>query len=158
MSKDSEPKPDRRSETKTKKGTENDEKKKKEAKLELEGGTYWLTRVVFLRFLSFIYLVAFLVGLNQNKELIGQDGLTPLQGYLGRRDPGPDVYSRLVQCPTVFWWIAPEYTDLGLDLVAAAGIFLSALGKYFLIDLTFFFLYDLLVIQCSISVYYASVF
>merc|ERR1712142_774735 len=43
----------------------------------IEAGSYWLTRIVFLRCIAFIYLVAFLVSLHQNKELIGNNGLTP---------------------------------------------------------------------------------
>ena len=48
----------------------------------LKAGSYWLTRVVFLRFLAFIYLVAFAVSYHQNKELIGDRGLTPARLYL----------------------------------------------------------------------------
>ena len=47
-----------------------------------EAGSYWLTRIVFLRFIAFIYLVAFLVSLHQNKELIGNNGLTPARNFL----------------------------------------------------------------------------
>ena len=46
--------------------------------------TFWLTRVVFLRALAFIYFVAFLVALHQNKELIGDRGLLPVKLYLGQ--------------------------------------------------------------------------
>ena len=54
----------------------------KEESLELGPGTYWLTRVLFLRYLGFIYLVAFLISFHQNKELIGSRGLTPASNYL----------------------------------------------------------------------------
>ena len=50
--------------------------------VELGPGTYWLTRVLFLRYLGFIYLVAFLISFHQNKELIGSRGLTPASNYL----------------------------------------------------------------------------
>lgn len=33
-------------------------------------GQFWLTRIVFLRCLGFIYLVAFLVALNDNEALV----------------------------------------------------------------------------------------
>ncbi len=33
--------------------------------------SFYLTRVIFLRSLAFIYFVAFLVSFHQNKELIG---------------------------------------------------------------------------------------
>ena len=49
---------------------------------DIKAGSYWLTRIVFLRFLAFIYLVAFLVSYHQNKELIGDRGLSPARLYL----------------------------------------------------------------------------
>ena len=58
------------------------EKKIHRGTVDLEAGSYWLTRVLFLRFLGFIYLIAFLVSYNQNKELIGDRGLTPARLYL----------------------------------------------------------------------------
>ena len=48
----------------------------------LAPGSYWLTRILFLRYLSFIYLVAFMISYNQNKELIGNNGLTPARNLL----------------------------------------------------------------------------
>ena len=48
----------------------------------LAPGSYWLTRILFLRYLSFIYFVAFIVSYNQNKELIGNNGLTPARNFL----------------------------------------------------------------------------
>ena len=58
------------------------EKEAKTSEVSLSPGSYWLTRVVFLRYLSFIYLTAFLVSYNQNKELIGNNGLTPARNFL----------------------------------------------------------------------------
>jgi len=34
-------------------------------------GTFWLSRIVFLRFLSFVYIVSFLVAYQQNEALLG---------------------------------------------------------------------------------------
>ena len=45
-------------------------------------GTYWLTRVVFMRFIAGIYMVAFCVSLEQNPALIGSNGLTPVDSHL----------------------------------------------------------------------------
>ena len=59
-----------------------DDVKEEVESLELGPGTYWLTRVLFLRYLGFIYLVAFLISFHQNKELIGSRGLTPASTYL----------------------------------------------------------------------------
>ena len=59
-----------------------DKTEREEVGDELKAGSYWLTRVVFLRFLASIYLVAFTVSYHQNKELIGDRGLTPARLYL----------------------------------------------------------------------------
>ena len=47
-------------------------------------GSYELTRILFLRYLAFIYAVAFAVALNENEGLIGDNGLTPAAPYLGK--------------------------------------------------------------------------
>ena len=44
--------------------------------------SFWLTRIVFLRYLGFIYFIAFLISFNQNKELLGSHGLTPASNFL----------------------------------------------------------------------------
>jgi len=44
--------------------------------------TYWLTRFVFLRFLGFVYLFAFLSLVFQVIPLIGDNGLLPADNYL----------------------------------------------------------------------------
>ena len=49
---------------------------------DLSQESFWLTRVLFLRYLGFIYLIAFLISFNQNKELIGSHGLTPASNFL----------------------------------------------------------------------------
>ena len=50
----------------------------------LRPNTYWLTRIVLLRSLAFVYFVAFLVALQQNKALIGHDGILPADQFLSR--------------------------------------------------------------------------
>ena len=59
-----------------------DSVKKSEDTVALEPGSFWLTRILFLRYLGFIYFIAFLISYNQNKELIGNNGLTPAKNYL----------------------------------------------------------------------------
>lgn len=46
-------------------------------------GSYFYTRIVFLRYLGLIYCIAFLVAFHQNEALIGEHGLTPAKSYLG---------------------------------------------------------------------------
>jgi len=69
-------------------GGRSEPEKKPESSLkdgkQLQPGTYWLTRIVFTRALGFIYFVAFLVALHQNKELLGENGLLPIPLYLSQ--------------------------------------------------------------------------
>jgi lipase maturation factor 1 len=44
--------------------------------------SYYLTRIVFLRALAFVYFVAFSVAFRQNKALIGDRGITPARFWL----------------------------------------------------------------------------
>jgi len=46
--------------------------------------TYWLTRFVILRWLGFVYLVAFLVAVNQIVPLVGEHGVTPAPLFMER--------------------------------------------------------------------------
>ena len=85
---------------------------------------YWWSRLVFQRGLALLYLVAFLVTLNQFRALIGERGLTPVPRFLartsGRRHPS---LFRL------------HYSDRLLACVALAGVVLSAATALGLTDL-----------------------
>ena len=82
--------------------------------------TYELTREVFVRSLGFVYFVAFLVAKKQNKELIGENGLTPMGSKLSSPDkihwPARPI-ARLSQRMGFNQW---------LDCVAMAGLIVSA--------------------------------
>ena len=43
---------------------------------------YWLTRLVFQRGMALVYLIAFLVALNQFKPLLGERGLLPVPAFV----------------------------------------------------------------------------
>lgn len=96
---------------------------------EYEPASYWLTRVLFLRFLAFIYLVAFCVAFEQNEALLGENGLTPAIAYIKQsRDSlvsSSGNLSAFLQLPTVFWFLAP--TSNNLASVALIGALLSSL-------------------------------
>lgn len=49
-------------------------------------GSYYLVRIIFLRSLAFVYMVAFTVALRQNKGLIGDNGITPARNVLNRAE------------------------------------------------------------------------
>ncbi|CAL1603487.1 unnamed protein product [Knipowitschia caucasica] len=94
----------------------------------LRPGTYWLTRIVLLRAVAFIYFVAFSVALNQNKALIGERGLLPCKDYLNsvKRYVGGRIgLDALVYTPTILWFLDWSHMDWNLDAIAVLGMVLS---------------------------------
>ena len=78
---------------------------------------YWLARFVFERALALIYLIAFLVALNQFRPLLGERGLLPAPAFLR--------VTRFRESPSIFH---ARYSDRLLVVVCGAGIALSLLA------------------------------
>jgi hypothetical protein len=98
--------------------------------------TYWLTRFVLLRWMGFIYVVAFYVAVRQLVPLVGEHGLTPaplyheeMREYLGAhmengelvRAPA-SVWSAFFAEPSLFWF---GCSDTMLRVVPWIGLLLS---------------------------------
>jgi len=82
----------------------------------LQAPDYWLARLLYERSLAALYLIAFLVALNQFRPLLGENGLLPVPRFI------PLV--RLRDAPSLFHF---RYSDRLLAVVAWSGIVLSAL-------------------------------
>src|SRR5947207_9469445 len=80
-------------------------------------GDVWLVRLIFQRALAVLYLIAFLVVLQQFKPLLGERGLLPVTAFLKQ------VSFR--DAPGIFCW---RYSDRLLDAVAWTGVLLSAVA------------------------------
>jgi hypothetical protein len=78
---------------------------------------YWLARFAFQRGMALIYLIAFLVALNQFRPLLGERGLLPVPAYVHQ------VSFR--EAPSLFLW-APK--DAAFTAVAWIGILLSCVA------------------------------
>ncbi|XP_056901267.1 lipase maturation factor 1 isoform X1 [Takifugu flavidus] len=94
----------------------------------LQTGTYWLTRIVLLRSVAFIYLVAFSVAYNQNKQLIGENGLMPSKSYLNsvKRYVGGKIgMAAFAYTPSILWLLDWSDMDANLDGIALVGMALS---------------------------------
>ena len=81
----------------------------------LQAPDYWLTRLVFERVLGAIYLIAFIVAINQFRPLLGERGLLPVP-----------VFVRLVpyrQAPSIFQF---HYSDRFFAVLAWLGAVVSA--------------------------------
>ncbi|XP_076461543.1 lipase maturation factor 1-like [Babylonia areolata] len=114
-------------------GTGADDIARKSQKLEarsIQRGTYWLTRIVLLRYLGFIYLVAFLVAYHQNKQLIGSNGLLPANKFLKEvkeRMDGKLSWTTISHVPSILWLFDYQNNlNVLLDRVAVVGMCLSA--------------------------------
>lgn len=85
--------------------------------------TWYLTRFVLLRYLGFVYAVAFLVAARQIVPLIGSDGLTPAAPYMALvQDHFGSKWAAFAQLPSIFWM---GLSDQLLTAVAWAGFALS---------------------------------
>jgi len=93
--------------------------------------TYWLTRFAFLRWLAFIYLVAFASLATQLGPLIGSHGILPAAWFVDdlRRIEGSRL-SAFVDLPSIFWltgvsdavMVAMCWIGLALSIAALAGV------------------------------------
>uniref|UniRef100_A0A3P8XM21 Lipase maturation factor n=1 Tax=Esox lucius TaxID=8010 RepID=A0A3P8XM21_ESOLU len=102
------------------------ERKKKS--FSLQTGTYWLTRIVLLRSIAFIYFVAFTVAYNQNKQLIGERGLMPCKDYLlsvKRYVGGKIDMSAFAYTPSILWFLDWTDMDANLDGISLVGMVVS---------------------------------
>ncbi|MEH0108247.1 lipase maturation factor family protein [Tersicoccus sp. MR15.9] len=77
---------------------------------------YWFARLLFLRALAAVYLVAFLVAVNQFRALLGTDGMLPIPRFVARVP-----FSR---APSIFHW---HYTDRFFATLVVVGAVLSTL-------------------------------
>ncbi len=82
---------------------------------------HWLTRLLFLRLLAFIYLVAFLVVVNQWRPLLGERGILPVPLFM-ERVKGALGAARFFRVPTLFWF---GYSDAAARVLGWAGVALS---------------------------------
>ncbi|GHJ43849.1 membrane protein [Catellatospora sp. TT07R-123] len=76
---------------------------------------YWWGRLLFQRGLAAIYLVAFLVVVNQFRALLGERGLTPVPEYL--------AYTPFRRAPSLFHW---RFSDGLAAAVGWTGVAVSA--------------------------------
>jgi hypothetical protein len=87
-------------------------------------GNYLLTRVLLLRGLGFLYVVAFAILVRQVRPLIGTEGLLPVGPFLDRVWGHYGGAAAVFRLPTLFWLGS---SDRALVLAAWLGLVLGAL-------------------------------
>lgn len=80
-------------------------------------GNYWLSRFIIQRGLGLMYLIAFVVALNQFRPLVGENGLLPVPRFLERIP--------FKRAPSLFHW---HYSDDFFGMVAWFGLALSVIA------------------------------
>src|SRR5258708_7710724 len=80
--------------------------------------TYWLTRFVLLRWMGFIYVIAFYVAAKQLVPLVGANGLTPATLYF----QSSDALTGFLTLPSIFWI---DCSDTWLRAVPWIGVVIS---------------------------------
>ena len=87
--------------------------------------TYWLTTLLILRSIAFIYCIAFSVAYFQNTALIGVHGIYPYPAVLDRYASHYDSnWDRFVNLPTFLWFLPRN--DKSLQQIALCGVILSS--------------------------------
>ena len=85
--------------------------------------TYWLTRFVILRWLGFVYVIAFLTAVQQLVPLVGAHGLTPAQVFLPAFAQDEDSWwNGFAALPSLFWI---DYSDRAMRVIPWIGLILS---------------------------------
>ena len=81
----------------------------------LQADDYWIARLLLLRCVGAVYLLAFAAAVDQFRPLLGEDGLLPAPAFLRR--------ATFREVPSLFVW---RYSDRLLMTVSWTGIALSA--------------------------------
>ena len=81
--------------------------------------TYWLTRFVMLRWMGFVYLIAFYIAARQLVPLVGAHGLTPAAPLLHAFG---SPFEGFLKEPSLFW---VNCSDATLRLIPWIGVALS---------------------------------
>jgi hypothetical protein len=86
------------------------------------GDNYWLTRFVILRWLGFVYLMAFYAATRQLVPLVGAQGLTPAPLFLRQIRDHLGSWGGFERLPMIFWF---DCSDTALQMAAWLGVILS---------------------------------
>jgi hypothetical protein len=87
--------------------------------------SYWLTRFVLLRWMGFVYVVAFYVAARQLVPLVGANGLTPATLFFHRVEANPnygDSFAGFLAFPSLFWF---DCSDTWLRMIPWIGVVMS---------------------------------
>lgn len=82
---------------------------------------YWLSRFLFQRGLALVYLIAFLVAVNQFRPLLGEHGLLPVPNFV-KQVPFADSPSLFYLFPKDAAFAAAAWCGVALSCAAIAGV------------------------------------
>lgn len=116
--------------------------------------TYWLTRFVILRWMGFVYLIAFYVAAKQLVPLVGENGLTPIGVYNAHvTEYFGGSFNAFLNLPSLFWL---DSSDTMLRVIPWVGVVLSGVllaGYANAITMTLLWVFYLSIVQAGQSWY-----
>lgn len=86
----------------------------------MEAGSYYLTRLVFLKALAFVYLIAFLVVVHQFRPLLGEKGLLPVPQFI--------KIAPFSSFPSMFYFFPKDWAFLVFGLIGAGLSLVTLIG------------------------------
>ena len=94
---------------------------------------YWLAAFLFQRGLGVIYIIGFLVAINQFRPLLGEQGIEPVPAFLDRvKQATGDGWRAFLRLPSIFHL---HYSDRFFAFVAWSGLVLSIVATLGIADI-----------------------
>mmetsp|Transcript_501 Transcript_501/g.1004 ORF Transcript_501/g.1004 Transcript_501/m.1004 type:complete len:607 (-) Transcript_501:110-1930(-) len=88
--------------------------------------SFHVTKFVILRLVGFVYFIAFLGAYNQNRGLMGSNGLVPARNYMDQLKQKYDSpMAGFLKHPSLYWFIDSSLEDSHLDVTAVIGLLVS---------------------------------
>lgn len=89
---------------------------------------FHVTKFFILRLVGFVYFIAFLGAYNQNRGLMGKQGLMPAFSYMDQlRQRYDSSLEGFLAKPTLYWFLDSPLEDWHMEYTAAIGMVLSSL-------------------------------
>ena len=90
--------------------------------------SFHVTKYIILRFVGFVYFIAFLGAYYQNIGLMGSNGLVPAKNHMEQLQQNfSSPIKGFLSHPTLYWFIGTTLEDWHMEATAVIGITLSFL-------------------------------
>lgn len=99
----------------------------REAKRSQPDIAFHVTKSAILRLVGFVYFITFLGAYNQNRGLMGKNGLMPAHAYMDQlRQRFDSSLEGFLAKPTLYWFLESPLEDWHMEYTAVVGMVLSS--------------------------------